>query len=60
MVALPRSRFFSLVGTIGLLSQWTLHQKFRLDVPITKYLNSLIIFMGADNLPPATPLNYVP
>ena len=28
--------------------------------PITKYLNFLIIFMGADNLPPATPLNYVP
>lgn len=50
--------FFFLVGTIAPIIQWTLHKKFRLE--FLKYLNFPIIFTGAGNLPPATPLNYVP
>ena len=50
--------FFFLVGIIAPLIQWTLHKKFRLDV--LKYLNFSIIFMGAQYIPPATPLNYIP
>ena len=51
--------FFSfLVGTIAPLAQWTAHKTFKID--FLKYLNFPIIFIGADYLPPATPLNYVP
>ena len=50
--------FFFLVGIIAPLIQWTLHKKLGVDV--LKYPNLSIIFIGADNLPPATPLNYVP
>jgi hypothetical protein len=47
-----------LVGAIAPLIQWILHKKLGLDV--LKYVTFPIIFLGADNLPPATPLNYVP
>ena len=50
--------FCFLVGAIAPLIQWILHKKLGLDA--LKYVNFPIIFAGAGNLPPATPLNYVP
>ena len=50
--------FCFLFGAIAPLIQWILHKKLGLDV--LKYVNFPIIFGGAGNLPPATPLNYVP
>ena len=53
-----RLTFFFLVGAIAPVIQWILHKKLGLNV--LKYVNFPIIFIGADHLPPATPLNYVP
>jgi OPT oligopeptide transporter protein len=50
--------FFFLAGAIAPIIQWTLHKKFRLN--FLKYVNFPLIFTGTGNLPPATPLNYVP
>ncbi|KAI0264939.1 OPT oligopeptide transporter [Gloeopeniophorella convolvens] len=50
--------FFFLVGFLAPLTQWALHKKFKLG--ILKYLNFPLIFTGTGNMPPATPLNYVP
>jgi OPT oligopeptide transporter protein len=50
--------FFFLVGAIAPVVQWTLQKKFRYS--LLKYLNFPLIFIGTSNLPPATPLNYVP
>ncbi|KAF8263625.1 OPT oligopeptide transporter [Lactarius quietus] len=37
---------------------WVLHKKFKFG--FLKYVNFPLIFTGTGNLPPATPLNYVP
>ena len=50
--------FVFLVGAIAPLIQWMVHRTFQLDV--LKYINFPIIFVGAADMPPATPLNYVP
>ncbi|KAH9059645.1 small oligopeptide transporter [Lactarius vividus] len=50
--------FFFLAGAILPLIQWVLHKK--LNVGFLKYLNFPLIFTGTGNMPPATPLNYVP
>jgi hypothetical protein len=49
---------FFLVGIFAPLVQWILHKKFRID--FLKYINFPVLFSGANDLPPATPLNYVP
>jgi len=38
--------------------QWTLHKIYKFS--FLKYVNFPLIFSGAGNMPPATPLNYVP
>jgi hypothetical protein len=50
--------FFFLVGVIAPVVQWTFQKKFKME--FLKYLNFPLIFTGTGNLPPATPLNYVP
>jgi OPT family small oligopeptide transporter len=50
--------FFFLAGAILPLVQWVLHKK--LHFGFLKYLNFPLIFTGTGNMPPATPLNYVP
>ncbi|KAH9059400.1 small oligopeptide transporter [Lactarius deliciosus] len=50
--------FFFLAGAILPLIQWVLHKK--LNIGFLKYLNFPLIFTGTGNMPPATPLNYVP
>lgn len=50
--------FFFLAGALLPLGQWILHKRFRFG--FLKYLNFPLIFTGTGNLPPATPLNYVP
>ncbi|ETW76341.1 oligopeptide transporter [Heterobasidion irregulare TC 32-1] len=50
--------FFFLIGALAPVIQWVVHKKWRF--PILKYLNFPIIFSGTGNLPPATPINYVP
>jgi hypothetical protein len=50
--------FFFLAGALAPLLQWTLHKKFR--IAFLKYINFPLIFTSTGNLPPATPLNYVP
>jgi len=50
--------FFFLAGAVLPLIQWILHKKF--NIGFLKYLNFPLIFTGTGNMPPATPLNYVP
>ncbi|KAF8256505.1 OPT oligopeptide transporter [Lactarius quietus] len=50
--------FFFLAGALLPLCQWVLHKKFKFG--FLKYVNFPLIFTGTGNLPPATPLNYVP
>ncbi|KAI0286278.1 OPT oligopeptide transporter [Russula brevipes] len=50
--------FFFLVGAVAPLLQWIVHKKFK--VTFLKYLNFPLILTGTGNMPPATPLNYVP
>ncbi|KAF8501810.1 OPT oligopeptide transporter protein-domain-containing protein [Russula emetica] len=50
--------FFFLAGALAPLLQWSLHKK--LKIGFLKYLNFPLIFTSTGNLPPATPLNYVP
>ncbi|KAH8981414.1 small oligopeptide transporter [Lactarius akahatsu] len=50
--------FFFLAGAILPLIQWVLHKK--LNIGFLKYLNFPLMFTGTGNMPPATPLNYVP
>jgi hypothetical protein len=50
--------FFFLLGILVPLFQWILHKKFRIG--FLKYINFLIIFGITGDIPPATPLNYVP
>jgi hypothetical protein len=50
--------FFFLVGAIAPVIQWIFQKKFKMD--FLKYLNFPLIFTGTGNMPPATPLNYVP
>ena len=50
--------FFFLAGAILPVIQWVLHKKFHFG--FLKYLNFPLIFIGTGNMPPATPLNYVP
>jgi hypothetical protein len=50
--------FFFLLGILAPLFQWILHKKFRIG--FLKYINFPVAFGNTSNLPPATPLNYVP
>ncbi|KAH9955686.1 small oligopeptide transporter [Russula dissimulans] len=50
--------YFFLIGAVLPLFQWILHKK--LNINFLKYVNFPLIFTGTGNLPPATPLNYVP
>ncbi|KAI0296744.1 OPT oligopeptide transporter [Multifurca ochricompacta] len=50
--------FFFLVGALAPLTQYILHKKFKIG--FLKYLNFPLVFTGTGNMPPATPLNYVP
>ncbi|KAA1478168.1 OPT oligopeptide transporter [Dentipellis sp. KUC8613] len=50
--------FFFLIGAILPVIQWAVHRRFK--VGILKYLNFPLIFTGTGNIPPATPINYVP
>lgn len=50
--------FFFLAGALLPLTQYILHKKF--NIGFLKYLNFPLIFTGTGNMPPATPLNYVP
>ncbi|KAN0129006.1 oligopeptide transporter [Lactarius tabidus] len=50
--------FFFLAGALLPFGQWILHKRFRFG--FLKYLNFPLIFTGTGNMPPATPLNYVP
>ncbi|VDB96822.1 unnamed protein product [Peniophora sp. CBMAI 1063] len=50
--------FFFLIGFVAPLVQWAVQKRFKLN--ILKYLNFPVIFTGTGNLPPATPLNYIP
>jgi hypothetical protein len=49
---------FFLTGAIAPVIQWTLHRKLRFR--FLKYLNFPLIFSGTNNMPPATPLNFIP
>ena len=46
-----------MLGAILPLIQWALHKKFKIG--ILRYLNFPLLFITLNNLPPATPLNYV-
>jgi hypothetical protein len=50
--------FFFVVGIIAPLFQWVMHKKFKMN--FLKYVNFPVIFGSTGNLPPGTPLNYVP
>ncbi|KAI0051364.1 OPT oligopeptide transporter [Auriscalpium vulgare] len=50
--------WFFLVGVLAPVGQYILHR--RLKWNILKYLNFPLIFTGTGNMPPATPINYVP
>ncbi|KAH9167234.1 small oligopeptide transporter [Lactarius sanguifluus] len=50
--------FFFLAGAVLPVVQWVLHKK--LNIGFLKYLNFPLMFTGTGNMPPATPLNYVP
>jgi hypothetical protein len=50
--------FFFLIGVLAPLFQWILHTKFRIG--FLKYINFPVAFSALDNLPPATPINYMP
>lgn len=50
--------FFFLVGFLAPLGQYLIHRRFKWN--ILKYLNFPLIFTGTGNMPPATPINYVP
>ncbi|KAH9062552.1 OPT oligopeptide transporter [Lactarius deliciosus] len=50
--------FFFLIGAILPVVQWVLHRKFK--IAFLRYLNFPLIFIGMSNMPPATPMNYVP
>ncbi|KZV75210.1 small oligopeptide transporter [Peniophora sp. CONT] len=50
--------YFFLVGALAPIIQYVLHKKFKWN--FLKYVNFPVIFSGTGNLPPATPLNYVP
>ncbi|KAI0321181.1 OPT oligopeptide transporter [Amylostereum chailletii] len=50
--------FFFLVGFLAPMIQYILHKTFKLN--FLKYVNFPVIFTGTGNMPPATPLNYVP
>jgi hypothetical protein len=50
--------FFFLLGAILPLIQWVLHKKFKIG--ILRYLNFPLLFIALGELPPATPINFVP
>ncbi|KAI0052774.1 small oligopeptide transporter [Auriscalpium vulgare] len=50
--------FFFLVGFLAPVGQYILHRRFKWN--ILKYLNFPLIFTGTGNMPPATPVNYIP
>ena len=50
--------FFFFAGILAPLLQWILHKKFRIG--FLKYINFPAAFGSMGQMPPATPLNYVP
>ena len=50
--------FFFLAGILAPFFQWILHTKFKID--FLKYVNFPLAFGSTSDLPPATPLNYIP
>ena len=50
--------FFFLAGILVPLFQWILHKKFKMS--FLKYINFPVAFFSAGDIPPATPLNYIP
>jgi hypothetical protein len=50
--------FFFLAGILAPLFQWILHKKFRIG--FLKYINLPVALGSMAEMPPATPLNYVP
>jgi hypothetical protein len=50
--------FFFLAGILAPLFQWILHKKF--GIGFLKYINFPVAFGSTADMPPATPLNYMP